>query len=99
MATGQSLTLRNIGIDDKLPECDVYPYDTTDSRSILCLLPFITKNKIGRGPPAEARHFGNADLTTSLGDIIPRLNPDGIRLTEANVANMVEFVEHDHLHN
>lgn len=88
-----------IEMDDGPPEHDVYPHDADDSLSTPCLLLLITKNKMGRDPAAEARCSGNEDLAEWLDAIIPRLDPDGTRLTEANVAEMIELVKQEHCHN
>ena len=88
-----------IEMDDGPPEHDIYPHDTDDWLSAPRLLFLITKNKMGRDPAAEARFSGNGELAEWLDAIIPRLDPDGTRLTEANVAKMIELVKHTHCHN
>ena len=87
-----------VEMEDGPPEYAVYPYDTDDSLSTPCLLLLITKNKMGRNPAAEARHSGNEHLAEWLDAIIPRLDPDGTRLTEANVTEMIELVKYEHFH-
>ena len=85
-------------MDDAPPEEDVWPDDNFDTFEAELLL-LITRNKMGRDPTAEARYSGNVSSAQWLDAVVSRLDHAGTRRTEANVAEMIEYVKGDRFHN
>ncbi|PHH91790.1 hypothetical protein CDD83_10286 [Cordyceps sp. RAO-2017] len=76
------------------PEKRVYHISTEDESSSAHLLMLLTQNSQGRTPAAEARAAGNGTLAQLLEDIVEKLDPKGVRRSEAGMAQMLEIVQY-----